>query len=378
MLYNILNFLQTAANEDPGSEASKRKILVSRFIVANFANACKINGKIVLGIFKMHMKDAAPYLSRENPMSIVCNERIGNEDPTESKILDFNQDPNTGEKIVPGIDLKVKVPGSRTDPGAKDLIDGWDSELYKILTRGWPKELDNIKAGLSNKPKKLPETRKKGPKVKTSFVEPVMVKRKVVEKPDLQAENIELRIQQYRCTTCALLTQRQKRHKGPGACFEDNPNPIKNKIRNQLKSLCAEAKMKRLAEEAEIAKMESKNDSESDSVEDEEANVEKLMESFNESVKKEDLDEQCSIAGDIHFEVKKVAEKVMEIMKIDKFGEPEPETDSVITDSDANDESESLERIGEDIEKSLENIEKSLENLSEIVGNAVYEGSSPK
>ena len=68
----------------------------------------------------------------------------------------------------------------------------------------------------------------------------------------------------------------------------------------------------------------------------------------------------------------------MEIMKIDKFGEPEPETDSVITDSDANDESENLERIGEDIEKSLENIEKSLENLSEIVGNAVYEGSSRK
>ena len=175
-----------------------------------------------------------------------------------------------------------------------------------------------------------------------------------------------------------MLTQRQKRHKDPGACFEDNPKPIKNKIRNQLKSLCAEAKMKRLAEEAEIAKLESKNDSESDSVEDEEANVEKLMESFNDSVKKEDLDEQCSIAGDIHFEVKKVAEKVMEIMKVDKFGEPVSGTDSVITDSDANDESENLERIGEDIEKSLENIEKSLENLSEIVGNAVYEGSSRK
>ena len=308
MMYNISSFLSVLASEDPESEVSKRKLLISKFIVANYAMACTINGKLVAGLYKMQMKSAAPSLSRENPMSVVCIEGAESKDLPSAKILDFNQDPVSGQEIIPGRDLKVKVPGFKTNAEIAKLIKGWDAELYEILTKGWPKELDNVGVGLSNKAKKIPGTKSKGPKVQTSFVEPEMkkVKRKVDEKPDLQAENIELRIQQWRCITCAPMKRKQDRHKAPGACFDDNPKPVKNKIRNQLKTLCVEAKMKRLAEE-EAAKKEVENTPENESNGEEE--VEKLMESFNQSMEKEDLNEQCDVAGNLYFEVRKAAEK---------------------------------------------------------------------
>ena len=205
------------------------------------------------------------------------------------------------------------------------------------------------------------------------------VKQKVAEKPDLQEENIELRIQQYRCSTCAPLTKKWKKHKEPGACFEDNPKSVKNKLRNKLKSLCLEAKTKRLAEEAEAAKLKAKNVSENDDIEDEEGDVEKLMESFNKSLEKEDLDEQWNIAGELHFEVKKVAEKKVQKMEMNNSEELVPGTNPV-SNLDTIEKPKNLEEIGEELEKSLENIEKGLENslekLSEGGSNAVPKDST--
>ena len=365
VLYNLLNFLSTS---DP--KLSERKLLVSKFVVANFANACTVNKKLILGLFKMHIKDAAPYLSRESPMSVVCNAGIGGagrKELAEAKILDFNQDPVSGLEIIPGRELKVKVPGFKTDSEFEKVVQGWDSELYKILTKGWPKELNYVEAGLSEnmleKDKKLPETKKKGPKIKSSFVEPIKILRKVVEKPDLRDENIELRIQSWRCTTCAALTQKCHRHKAPGACFEDNPKPVKNRLRNELKSLCVEAKMKRLAQE-EAARQKAEGVSENDNVEVND-NIEKLMDSFNQSMEREDLNEQCNIAGDLYFEVKKAAER-----KVAKESKTKPDESAQGIESKTN--------LCETITNSntVENLE-SLENpkKTDDVSKEVYEDS---
>ena len=319
IMFNILSFLTTPADEDPNSEVSKRKSLICKYIVANYAMACTIDGKLVAGLFKMHMRDASPCLSRENPMSVVCIDSTGSENPLSAKILDFNQDPTNGQEIIPGRELKVKVPGFKTNAEIANLIRGWDTELYRILTKGWPKEMDNVGVGLSSKAKKIRETKGKGPKVKTSFVEPEMkeVKRKVDEKANLQAENIELRIQQWKCKTCAPMAKKSDRHKAPGACFDDNPKTVRNKLRNQLKTLCVEAKMKRLAEE-EAAKQKAEGASEDNGEEE----VEKLMESFNQSMEKEDLNEQCDVAGNLYFEVRKAAEKKLAKMSEEKSEHP--------------------------------------------------------
>ena len=316
ILYNIVTWLSTLTGEDLNSEVSKRRSLISKFIVANYAMSCTIDGRLVTGLYKAQMKDMAPFLSRENPMSIVCIEGAGSKDLPLAKVLDFNQDPVSGEKIIQGRDLKVKVPGFKVNAEIAKLIKGWDIELYGILTRGWPEERDNVGVGLSNKAKKLPETKGKKPKVKTSFVEPERkeVKRKD-EKPDLQEENIELRIQHYRCVTCAPMKKKSKRHSAPGGCFDDNPKDVRNKIRNELKTLCVEAKMRRLARE-EAARQEAEGTPERE--DDEEEKVEKLMESFNQSLDKEDLNEQCDIAGDLYFEIRKAAEKKMANMDADK------------------------------------------------------------
>ena len=317
IMYNILSFLSTLASEDPDSEVSKRRSLVCKYIVANYAMSCTLDGRLVTGLYKLHMKDAAPFLSRESPMSIVCIEGAGSKDRPLSKVLDFNQDPTNGREIIPGRDLKVKVPGFKVNAEIAKLIKGWDIELYGILTKGWPEERDNVGVGLSNKAKKVPEPKGKGPKVKTSFVEPEMkeIKRKDAEKPDLQAENIELRIQQWKCVTCAPMKRKSKRHSAPGGCFDDNPKAVKNRIRNELKTLCLEAKMKRLAQE-EAASKEAEGASEHE--DNEEDKVEKLMESFNQSLDKEDLNEQFDIAGDLYFEVRKEAKKKMANMDEDK------------------------------------------------------------
>ena len=375
ILYNYLNFLSVPVNENPDSELSERQLLLSKFIVANFAISCTSDEKLIRGLYKMRMKDAAPYLSRESPMSAVCNESIRNKDILKPKMLDFNRDPKDGQEIVPGRDLKVKVPGFKKDAEIAKLVDGWDNELYRILTKGWPKELDNVDAGLSSKFKKVPETKGKGPKMKTSFVEPIVARRESVEKPDLQDENIELRIQKWRCTTCTPLTRKIPRHKAPGACFEDNSKPVRNRIRNELKTMCVEAKMKRLAEE-EAAKQKAEGASENSGEEE----VEKLMESFNKSMEKEDLNEQCDVAVDLYSKVKRVAENKM--AKTSEIKSEQPVTNLpvlqpresvsgpyrvVVTNDNVREKPENLEVL-EESETLTENAHVSdVENLPDLV-----------
>ena len=121
--------------------------------------------------------------------------------------------------------------------------------------------------------------------------------------------------------------------------------------------------MKRLAEE-EAARQKAEGASENDNVE-EDSNVEKLMDSFNQSMEREDLNEQCNIAGDLYFEVKKAAER-----KVAKKSKTKPDESAQGIESKTN--------LCETITNSntVENLE-SLENPKETddVSKEVYEDS---
>ena len=195
----------------------------------------------------------------------------------------------------------MKIPGIVKDTEIVRMVDEWDNDLDKILTKGWPKELDDVKAGLSIRSKRLPEEKYRGPKIKTSFVEEPakIVARNQNPRPNLENENIILQLENWRCETCSFLKQRIKEHR-PKKCFDKSDKKTRGRVRTMITDQCNRAKARRIAEE-EAAKKEIENDNVKENGKEKADNMEELVEAFNKSVEDESPKEQFEVAKRLLF-----------------------------------------------------------------------------
>ena len=328
IVYNIASFLKTPKNEDFTSETFRRKILLGRYIIQNFASACTVKKKLLLSLFKMSMRDTAPFVSLKTPMGMVSNVENSQPKLLGPEVLNFNKHPVTGEEIVPGENLKMILPPmGKNVQIEKKVVGNLDSELDKILTKGWGTETNPTENGVSTRRKKMPELKGKGVKVKTTFVEETgPSKVQSMEKTIPDNENILMQIEHWRCSTCAPLSQRIPSHRKASGCFDSNPKNKRIKIRADIEKRCIEAKAKRIAEE-ESSRNEDEDAAGSDDVEGQDEIVENVtakIPKVNKSVKElieeleniEDGIQQRETATEIHKKVKKEAKEKLKEMKL--------------------------------------------------------------
>ena len=309
MNYNVLKHMGTPENvqEDFSSDTFKRKILLGRYLLGNYANSCTIGGRLLSGLFKMPITDAVPYLSLSTPMGMIGNVKVSNKELLKPMVLDFNQDPITKKEIVPGMDLKVTLPAIEENHMMLRVAEGWNQELDQILVNGWGAECSP--GHFSKKGKTIPDVKAKKPKIKSTFVESVTrVIPQSEEKQNYDNENVLAQINSWKCETCSGMDQKQPAHKKPGACFDDNPGNKKKKIRASIEKKCAEAKARRIAEEKRIMdENENKNQEQSVNVED----VEEMEDLIEELDKCEVPTEQRKLAAKICKKAKKAAKEKM-------------------------------------------------------------------
>ena len=122
-------------------------------------------------------------------MGTVGNAEVSRPDLLNETVCDLNIHPETGAEIVPGECLKMKLPAIGPDTSIKKVINDLDDRLDKVLNNGWEKEKGNLENGFSRKDKILPDIRSKGPKMKTSFVEPTAQPRRQSTEKHYSEEN---------------------------------------------------------------------------------------------------------------------------------------------------------------------------------------------